>query len=1559
MAKKKIEYDVKLNVEEKVRKMEEQLPTKGKLKGSEQRAYDAAKYNVQKRIKENGLYNESEFKELNTALKNFQKAIVKATASLLAANGFDNRTKTGKALNKVNAQIIAKAAEKDKTIEDRNEYLRASGYKYYYQKNGKNIPISNPDTIQQHADDNSLIVKDSKKQDLADSAEIISKIKSFSAAIEKADQALEKLSEKKDIIINSAPEEDKNKLLQVGTIDKKTDLIVEDTKKEFFGNLQKQQDADDLKHGEDFTSSVKKQETALGKAFKQFTIYTFALRTVKKALQEAARTVQELDKSLTEQAMVTGMSRNQVYGLLKNYQDLAQTVGATTKEVAEAASEFIKQGKTITDALTLSKAAVSAAKVAGVSVGDSINYLTTALNGFKLSANEAMKVSDKFAAVAAASASDYNEIAIALSKVASQAKLAGMSIDYTTALLTTGLEVTREAPETMGTALKTIIARMREMRDYGETLEGDVDVNNVETQLAYIDVKLKDTNGELRDTQDVLDDLGRKWDSLNKNQQAAIAKALAGTRQQSRLIAMMDNYDRVIELQEVAQRSEGATVAQLTQYMRGVEAATNNLQVAWEKFTESIVKSDVVTGLLNGVAGFVSGLSEAIKNGFVMISIGVMLTSMAVALVAKKIVENDIARKRLAIENQQYIITLQRRKQEIEQQVAQEKSLKLAEAMTEESVAQAKIAAATKKIQQGRVAEGEAELQIARQELKVSRDKTKTLQKEISEQVQKSEYGVEYSGILEQLNILQSKNNLLGSTSVVIMGAQVVVTKALNAVKTIAAGVKALSAKVTNKETVATTANTAATKANTVAQLELNAAQKANPIIAIISAVITLVSLIGVLTAGIITLVKWLHKTDLEKTSKKVAELTNNIYELNKGLTGIKKAVSTFDELDSKFVKTAEDSAAMSEALNNAADSLSEKDQEAYKALTTNTQKRQFLVAKEAEMTRELAEKWSQVRKELNGMSDETRRLALTNLSKLTGETLEQASQLQSTIYAMNNQKLYDSIDALTDLTEEEKSAIESTTQSILENLDAQSAWNMSQSNNIETLTRTIAENKDELKVLDSTTATLKEKVEAYENLGEALRYNKDLLQSFNEQYQQYDAFSKMSSSVLDFIDKLNISNSALDDIYNGYKKIKDLDLDITEEQYKDSFQDLMNIFTETGGDAATAIKTVFGDLLAPLEGEQYEKAFNSLISIFDSVAVGINDMGQNLDSFSNKIESFYKKASEWSTMSETDRMAFINDNLDIFGGEDGDRLLKAFETGDYEMIQLALQGNEALQEIYKKRKAEIETAIKIEESRIGSARNEAYIKELKELKAHLEDMNSVFEVSLETRLKQENDSLETYKDYLSEEESALTESLNKRKDAYKNYFNEINQAQEDSDYEEKSSQMMTNLSKIGSTTNAASNMQRADLENQLKELEKDHLEDLRQRAQDAILDNIDSQIDEISKKFDDLLDNNRMMLAALTGDLKNNGSGLISNMIVKQIESGQTANSLSNYVQDLQSTYGYMLPNVDLSKISFKEDNNHNLILNVNGQEVALNTADNQNLYATIVTALRQLGLA
>lgn len=77
--------------------------------------------------------------------------------------------------------------------------------------------------------------------------------------------------------------------------------------------------------------------------------------------------------------------------------------------------------------------------------------------------------------------------------------------------------------------------------------------------------------------------------------------------------------------------------------------------------------------------------------------------------------------------------------------------------------------------------------------------------------------------------------------------------------------------------------------------------------------------------------------------------------------------------------------------------------------------------------------------------------------------------------------------------------------------------------------------------------------------------------------------------------------------------------------------------------------------------------------------------------------------------MSETDRTQFMTDNEALFkaGGAD---LLRAFESGNYNVIEAALRTNSALSTQLERDLADVRQKIKIEEARIGEDRNETLI---------------------------------------------------------------------------------------------------------------------------------------------------------------------------------------------------------------------------------------------------------
>lgn len=361
------------------------------------------------------------------------------------------------------------------------------------------------------------------------------------------------------------------------------------------------------------TQAQEKNAGAFANAAKNVISYSAVYGTLRRVYRETIRTITELDKSMTQMSIVTSMTRKEAWNLVPAMQDLAKATGFATTEVAQITTEYLKQGKTIQDAMILTEVAAKAARIGAISAADSVQYLTAAVNGFNLEAEDAIVVSDKFAALAASSATDYEELAVGLSKFAAQANIAGLSMDYALGLLAKGLETTREAPESIGTALKTVLARMRELTDLGKTMEDGMDVNRVETALRQVGVELMDTNGMFRSMEDVLDDVGRKWDTLNSNQQASVAVSLAGTRQQSRLLAMFQNYDRTLELVDESQQSAGATAAQHLDYMLSMEAALTGLKTSWQAFITAITETELIIGIVNILSKLVNVLTTSFE----------------------------------------------------------------------------------------------------------------------------------------------------------------------------------------------------------------------------------------------------------------------------------------------------------------------------------------------------------------------------------------------------------------------------------------------------------------------------------------------------------------------------------------------------------------------------------------------------------------------------------------------------------------------------------------------------------------------------------------------------------------------------------------------------------------------------------------------------------------------------------------------------------------------------------------------------------------------------------
>lgn len=343
---------------------------------------------------------------------------------------------------------------------------------------------------------------------------------------------------------------------------------------------------------------------------------------------EAVAKTKEMDKDMTQIGLVLGKTSGQVWRNFDTYSKMADRLNTTTSEVTNSMKLFYQQGLNTSEVNKMVEASAIAAALGESSMAEASETLTSIINSYNLSANDAMMVTDKISQIAIVSAADFGELSTAIEKVASSAASAGLDLDHMMGYLAKMIETTREAPTNIGTALKTIVANFTQFKEdpSGLTEEGS-EINKVDTALKSVGISLTDTTGEVRDLSDVLDELGGKWANLTRSQKSYLATQIAGTRQQSRFYALMNDYERTLEL--VAEGSNSAEKAQqqFALYSNSLEASANRLTNEWQKFFNSITQgngaisriTNTFTNLMKivnriGPIGTVLGLASLIKS---------------------------------------------------------------------------------------------------------------------------------------------------------------------------------------------------------------------------------------------------------------------------------------------------------------------------------------------------------------------------------------------------------------------------------------------------------------------------------------------------------------------------------------------------------------------------------------------------------------------------------------------------------------------------------------------------------------------------------------------------------------------------------------------------------------------------------------------------------------------------------------------------------------------------------------------------------------------------------
>ncbi len=383
-----------------------------------------------------------------------------------------------------------------------------------------------------------------------------------------------------------------------------------------------------VKNIDGITDSVKnaqKSTLSFGDIFKRAlgigttaTLAVKSIRLIGKAAKEAFENVKVLDKSMTELRKVTDETPQTYKKILSDASTTAKEIGTSINGLIDSTADFARLGYSIGDSQQLAKTANIYAQIGdGVgSVDAATKSIISTMAAFNISANDSIKIVDKFNEVGNNYAISSGGIGAALERSASSMAAAGNSLDQSIALITAANTVVQN-PESIGTAFKTITMRIRgaktELEDAGLSTEGmATSVSKLRDEIrALSGVDIMQNDSTFKSTYQIMDELSQKWKELSDIQKASITELIAGKRQGNIVSSLMDNFNIARNALNSSLNSDGSAMAEHAKWLDSIEAKTNQLKAAFESLSVNTISSDIVGGIVQATTELVAFLDKS------------------------------------------------------------------------------------------------------------------------------------------------------------------------------------------------------------------------------------------------------------------------------------------------------------------------------------------------------------------------------------------------------------------------------------------------------------------------------------------------------------------------------------------------------------------------------------------------------------------------------------------------------------------------------------------------------------------------------------------------------------------------------------------------------------------------------------------------------------------------------------------------------------------------------------------------------------------------------------
>lgn len=324
---------------------------------------------------------------------------------------------------------------------------------------------------------------------------------------------------------------------------------------------------------------------AAQKVFTWMVATTLIYGTIR-SFQKYVSMLSEIQDQLITLQKITGDTSG-IEEYFENAMLLANNYRISIQETLDVMTEFSRQGLRGADLMNATQAGLLATQATTMTAEQATKSLIAISKQFNVAAEDLSETVDKITNVSNNFAVDAQNLANGLITVGQVAQIAGASVDDLAGIVAAAATVTKKTGTEIGNAWKMIVGRI-----YGSE-QSQKEIANL-LGIPAAEIPQQPLN-------DLLALMAERWKTVDDAQKNAIASAIVGRRRYVDLVAVLENFDLVLDAAATSMSSFGAAERavsiQFDSYKTAVQELKNTAYDLTRTFGDEILNA--ITGAID------------------------------------------------------------------------------------------------------------------------------------------------------------------------------------------------------------------------------------------------------------------------------------------------------------------------------------------------------------------------------------------------------------------------------------------------------------------------------------------------------------------------------------------------------------------------------------------------------------------------------------------------------------------------------------------------------------------------------------------------------------------------------------------------------------------------------------------------------------------------------------------------------------------------------------------------------------------------------------------------